>query len=54
MKSVFLWSEDEARQHRKQQPEPRGLYLTLKQGAILTRPIQSALFGFVGEGSGPR
>ena len=49
MKSVFLWSEDEARQHRREQPEPKGLYLTLKQGAIITRPIQSALFAFGGE-----
>jgi len=46
MKSVFLWSEDEARQHRKRHPYPRGLYLTLEQAAILTRPIQSVLFGF--------
>lgn len=49
MKSVFLWSEDEAREHRRQQPDPKGLYLTLKQGAIVTRPIQSVLFGFARE-----
>jgi hypothetical protein len=46
MKSVFLWSEEEAREHRRQQPDPKGLYLTLKQGAIVTRPIQSVIFGF--------
>jgi hypothetical protein len=46
MKSVFLWSEEQARTHRRRNPEPKGLYLTLRQGAIITRPIQSVLFGF--------
>ena len=46
MQSVFFWSEEEARAHRRQHPEPRGLYLGLRQGAILTRPVQSVLFGF--------
>jgi hypothetical protein len=46
MKSVFFWSEDEARTHRKNNPKPRGIYLSLRQAAFLTRPIQSALFGF--------
>jgi hypothetical protein len=46
MKSVFFWSEEEARTHRKKKPRPRGLYLTLRQGEIITRPIQSVLFGF--------
>jgi hypothetical protein len=46
MKSVFFWSEEEARKHRKDNPEPRGIYLTLQQGAIVTRAIQSVLFGF--------
>jgi hypothetical protein len=49
MKSVFFWSEEEARAHRRENPEPRGIYLTLmKQGAIITVPIQSVLFGFAG------
>ena len=48
MKSVFFWSEEEARAHRKKNPEPKGLYLSLKQGAIVTVPIQSVLFGFAG------
>jgi hypothetical protein len=46
MKSVFFWSEEEARAHRRNNPETRALYLGLRQGAILTRPVQSVLFGF--------
>jgi hypothetical protein len=46
MKSVFFWSEEEARIHRRENPETRSLYLGFRQGAILTRPIQSVLFGF--------
>jgi len=46
MKSVFFWSEEEARLHRAQNPEPRGIYLTLRQGAIIVKPAQSILFGF--------
>ena len=46
MKSVFFWSEDQARTHRKNNPTPRGIYLNLRQAAILTKPIQSVLFGF--------
>ena len=46
MKSVFFWSEDEARTHRKERPKPKGLYLTLQQGAFVIKPIQSLLFGF--------
>ena len=54
MKSVFFWSEEEARTHRKENPEPRGIYLTLRQGAIVTRPIQSVLFGFTDVARSPR
>ena len=46
MQSVFFWSEEEAKIYRRENPERRGLYLGLRQGAILTRPIQSVLFGF--------
>ncbi len=46
MKSVFFWSEEEAHVHRKQNNETKGIYVTLGQGAIVTRPIQSVLFGF--------
>jgi hypothetical protein len=46
MKSVFFWSEEEARAHRVKNPEPRGIYLDLRQGAIVTQQIQSVLFGF--------
>lgn len=46
MKSIFFWSEEEARAHRKKNPEPRGVYLTLRQGAVVIKPAQSVLFGF--------
>jgi hypothetical protein len=46
MKSVFFWSEEEACTHRSDNPKPRGIYLSLRQGAIVTKPIQSVLFGF--------
>lgn len=46
MKCVFFWSEEEARTHRLENPEPKGIYLTLRQGAFETKPIQSILFGF--------
>ncbi|MDX2435819.1 MAG: hypothetical protein QNL88_02105 [Acidobacteriota bacterium] len=46
MKSVFFWSEEQARAHRTQQPKPKGLYLSLRQSAIVIQPIQSILFGF--------
>lgn len=46
MKSVFFWSEEQARAHRKATPKPKGIYLTLRQGAIIIRPIQGVLFGF--------
>jgi hypothetical protein len=46
MKSVFFWSEEEARAHRAENPEPKGIYLTLRQGATVIKPIQSVLFGF--------
>ena len=49
MKSVFFWSEKEARTHRSENPGPKGIYLNLRQGAIVTRPIQSVLFGFRAE-----
>jgi hypothetical protein len=49
MKSVFFWSEEEARAHRKNNPEPKGIYLSLRQGEIINRPIQSVLFGFARE-----
>ena len=48
MKSVFFWSEEEARIHRKENPKPNGIYLSLRQGAIVTKPIQSVIFGFSG------
>ena len=46
MKSVFFWSEEEARTHRTRLPKPRGLYLSLPLAARIIQPIQSILFGF--------
>jgi hypothetical protein len=46
MKSVFFWSEEEARTHRAKNPKPTGIYIDLRQGAIITQQIQSVLFGF--------
>ena len=46
MKSVFFWSEEQARIHRAEHPERKGLYLDLRQGAMIMKPIQSVLFGF--------
>jgi hypothetical protein len=46
MKSVFFWSEDEARAHRTANPKPKGLYLSLRIGTAIIQPIQSILFGF--------
>lgn len=48
MKSVFFWSEEEARAHRAANPKPRGLYLSLRLGAMTINPIQSLLFDFAG------
>jgi hypothetical protein len=46
MNSVFFWSGEEARTHRAESPIPRGIYLTLRQGAIIMKPAQSILVGF--------
>jgi hypothetical protein len=48
MKSLFFWSEEEARAHRAANPKPKGLYLSLRLGATVIQPIQSLLFGFAG------
>jgi hypothetical protein len=48
MKSLFFWSEEEARAHRAANSKPRGLYVLLRLGAIVIKPIQSLLFGFAG------
>jgi hypothetical protein len=46
MKSVFFWSEEQARAHRAARPKPNGLYLSLRRAAAVITPIQSLLFGF--------
>ena len=45
-KSVFFWSEENARKHRSMGEQVDGLYLTMDQ-AVYSIPItQSALFAF--------
>ena len=46
MKSIFFWSEEHAKEHRRQVDGERGIYLTLAQSAYVTRIAQSSLFGF--------
>jgi hypothetical protein len=46
MNSVFFWSEEHARAHRRMNGGVRGMYLTLDQSVFLTRHAQSAIFGF--------
>ena len=38
---------EENRAHRRENLEPIGLSLGLRQGVIFTRPVQSMLFEFV-------
>jgi hypothetical protein len=45
-KSVFFWSEEHAREHRRNEGGPTGLYLTLEQSAYLTPIAQGAIFAF--------
>jgi hypothetical protein len=44
--SVFFWSEDHAREHRRDRGGVTGLYLTLSQSAYLTKTVQSEIFAF--------
>jgi hypothetical protein len=43
---VFFWSEEHARDHRKNSHRIRGAYLRVNQMVEMTRIIQSAIFGF--------
>jgi hypothetical protein len=45
-KSVFFWSEEQARHHRRTARNMRGLYFRLEQGTEIIRLIQSAIFAF--------
>ena len=44
--SVFFWSEDHARRHRRRTEFVDGVYLNLEQAAYATRIAQSGLFAF--------
>jgi hypothetical protein len=46
MESVFFWSEEHAREYRKRTHRIRGAYMTAEQMVKVTRPTQSAIFGF--------
>ncbi len=46
MKSIFFWSEEHARKHRKAQGGRNGLYLTLAQNAFLAPLAQEVPFEF--------
>jgi hypothetical protein len=46
MKSVFFWSEEHARNHRKKNYGKKGLYLTLAQNAFLAPLAQEVSFEF--------
>jgi hypothetical protein len=47
-KSIFFWSEEQARKFRArmEHTDGIGLYLTLKQSVHQTKVLQSALFAF--------
>jgi hypothetical protein len=45
MKSVFFWSEEHAREYRREHTEVRGSYMTLAQSVFLTPRVQGAIFG---------
>ena len=45
-KSVFFWSEEHAREYRRETGGEKGLYMTLDQAVYITPIIQGALFGF--------
>jgi len=46
MNSVFFWSEEHARDHRRRLGGMRGTYLTLSQAAYVTPILQGSLFAF--------
>ena len=44
--SLFFWSEEHAREYRKQKTLVDGIYLTMEQSVYAIPIAQSALFGF--------
>jgi len=45
-KSVFFWSEEHAKEYRRQYQGVRGPYLTLPQAVYITPLEQGAIFAF--------
>ncbi len=43
---MFFWSEEHAREYRRQAGGVSGTYMTISQSAYVTRRMQSALFAF--------
>jgi hypothetical protein len=43
---VFFWSEEHARDYRREKHRLRGAYFSSEQIAYLNKAIQSAIFGF--------
>jgi hypothetical protein len=50
MQTVFFWSEEHARDFRRQNPQPDGAYLTMEQAAVSERIAQSGLFAIAADG----
>jgi hypothetical protein len=46
VKSIFFWSEEHAREYRREQGGERGIYATIDQALYINRLMQSAIFGF--------
>jgi hypothetical protein len=44
--SVFFWSEEHAREHRRQVGGVRGIYMTLERTAYVNSIMQDAIFTF--------
>jgi hypothetical protein len=44
--SVFLWSEEHAKEYRRKEHRVKGSYLTIEQITFLTPIIQGTVFGF--------
>jgi hypothetical protein len=51
MNSVFFWSEEHAKEHRRVTGGMRGTYMTLSQALYVTPLVQGAIFAFPRQGS---
>jgi len=46
VKSIFFWSEEHAREYRRNKGGERGIYATIDQAIYINRLVQSAIFDF--------